>query len=351
MRVRRRLLPVLILSVAAFPVLGAPAWEAEVQENYDRGLAFMREARGADPDARHAAYTEAISRFTAAKERLAKEIAADGGLAATHGALLTDINSCLYWATKFKPLSATARTAMREASGLQPAGKDEEAAKALEVADGYAARHADDPFRAAARYYDVVEGFPGTRAAEEALERCRARIASFIEGGEPSAAAVVEHAPPLAGEEITEVEGLLRRLEKACRDVSTARERRDEIARDLAELQSQARRIKTGRRATDSKRQEKEALVEREIPECREKLEKQEKRLARTQEEVEEILLRLDRYGRRAVPVIDAYVTVNDPGREMLVRLKKRDGASGSAEADRAVPSRGSLRSREPVVR
>ena len=106
--------------------------------------------------------------------------------AASYQDVLAEINSCIYWATKFRPVTIKPADPADPKPPAPPAVKpptpvlETEASGMLVQAETYEKDNPDDSFRVSIRYFEVADRFRGTISGMTAMERCLDRMQRFL---------------------------------------------------------------------------------------------------------------------------------------------------------------------------
>lgn len=321
---------------AALSAFGAGDWYAAVQGRYEEGLSHMREARAGAPEMRLERYTKALDAFEEAKKLLSDQIQKEPSLGDRYRGVLTEINSCIFWASRFRPAPGSDGKPRPPAAKPPAASLDAEARALLAEAEDFATKHPEESFRAAIRFFEVVERYRGTPAGVEAMAACIDRMQAFLEahqfeGASERLAPAPEPAGPRApAVDAQAVEGWIRKIRTECRERGASSRKRDEAA---AEMDRHRKRIeeltpwiespKPGT-TTDQHIQwirERDALRDREIPKLQEKIGKLDRKLAQNAEEIAEASAKLARAGPGARPLVEK--GISDPGtsREAMEEL------------------------------
>ncbi len=318
-------------------------WYATVQKRYEEGLTHMREARAGDPELRLDRYTKALEAFEGAKSLLVERTGKDPALAERYRNVLTEINSCIFWASRFRPAPGSGKApagtgasapATRPAPGPSP---DAEAKSRLAEADDFAAKNPGETFRAAIRYFEVAERYRGTPAGIDAMARCIDRMQSFLdahqfEGAAARLAPVAEPAgaPAAPSVDAAAVEGWIRKIRSECKDRAASEKKRDEAAAEIARMEKRLEEvvglIKEIPRGTTGDQfagwtRERDALRDRDIPKSREKLAKIEKKIAQSADEIAEAGLKLAQAGPGAIPLVEKWINDSGTTREAVEAL------------------------------
>lgn len=323
------------------PALAAPEgdWRAGVQEDYRKGLERLQKAQEASKEDRYEAYSKALASFEAARATLEANLPADAAARKRWEQTLAEIQSCIYWAKKFRPLKdRTAEERPPPPGPSEAKGREEEAGARLAAAEAFASEHSDDAFRAAIRYFEVADRYRGTDASFQAMQKCLEAAQRFLDERQFAGAAArldlpAEEAPAAPKVDEKGLESAMKHLRLECMERARLQRRRDEISASLskggdrlAEVKGLLAAGKGSLEALSNWTKERDRLVADDIPKWKGDLEKQDRKIAKQEAEIDASVAAVERFGPGALPAVERYLADPKANRDMLPSLERLKG-------------------------